>query len=190
MPSRRDVSFLTTLRSTPGLSLLWPEGITAIALGIGGGFVLTKTLEVEQRLAVVGDVLGVLGVLVGVVFAGFALVAALFSDDYLRLLNKAEGGVVSFLRPFMLAIGSQVAALLVSITYRATALDLTMRVEKGLFLGWGFLFAFALLDVVALTRNVMLHVLTRTDDVTGGQAARAGVEGDDGSLLKSPTRGA
>ena len=57
--------------------------------------------------------------LLGLVFAAFSLLIALFSDDYIRLLSKAEDGVEAFLRPSTIAIGLQVTAIVAAIGYRA-----------------------------------------------------------------------
>jgi hypothetical protein len=146
-------------------SLAWPEGLLAIAIGIGGGIALLDTVTLAQRREVVGDSLQLLGVLLGVVIAAFALLIALFSDRYVRLLEKAKDGIIAFLRPFMIAAGCQVTAVFVAISYRASAAYLGTDVEKAFFLTWAFLFSFAMLDVVALTRNVMLHGLLRAGSV-------------------------
>lgn len=163
MASRRDVSFLRSVGRTPIGTLLWPEGTVALVLGGGGGTALLAALSVEERTTVVGDGLTILSVLLGVVFTAFALLIALLSDNYVRLLQKVDGGIIVFLRPFMIAVGCQVTAIVVSMAYRATAGDLDSRIEVGLFLAWAVLFTFVISDVVALTRNVMLHGLTRAE---------------------------
>lgn len=73
----------------------------AIVIGIGGGVALLARTTVGNRTSIAGDVLIVIGPLLGVVFGAFALVIALFSDSYLRLLNEVEDGVAAFLRPFL-----------------------------------------------------------------------------------------
>ncbi len=142
-------------------ALVWPEGVVALVIGLGGGTALLNSTTAPERIAIVGDSLSLLGVLLGIVFAAFALLIALFSEEYIRLLGKAEGGIMAFLRPFVVAIGWQVTTMFISIGYRAAATDLDSRAEVGVFLAWAFLFTFALADVVALTRNVTMHGLYR-----------------------------
>jgi hypothetical protein len=161
--SRRDVGYLHSIGRTPFGSLIWPEGVLALIVGVGGGAALVRWTGLAERIATVGDALGVLGVLLGVVFAAFALLIALFSDEYVQLLSKANDGVIAFLRPFMIAIGTQVLTIFVTIGYRATARHLPPTVEHAAFVVWAFLFSYVLFDVVALTRSVMLHGLHRAD---------------------------
>lgn len=162
---RRQVGFLGSIRRTPLGSLMWPEGTIAVVVGIGGGIALLNSTTASERVTTVGDGLQLLGVLLGVVFAAFALLIALFSDEYIRLLTKAEGGLIVFLRPFIIAIGCQVTTLFVTMGYRATATDLDSRIEVGVFLAWAFLFAFSLADVVSLGRSIMLHGLFRARQI-------------------------
>ena len=158
---RSQVGFLRSVGRTPIGQLLWPEGTIALVVGLGGGIALLNTMTAAERVQTVGDGLQLLGVLLGVVFAAFALLIALFSDEYVKLLTKAEGGVLVFLRPFIIAIGCQVTTLFLTVGYRASATDLDSRIEVGVFLAWAFLFAFSLADVVALGRSIMLHGIYR-----------------------------
>ena len=162
---RREVGFLGSLAKTPAGSLVWPEGTLAVVIGIGGGTAILRSATVTQRAALVGSTLTSMGVLLGVVFSAFALLITLLSDDYLRLLDKAEGGLLVFIRPFMIAVGIQVTTLFVALGYIAAAGDLASQVEVAAFLVWSFLFSFALLDVVALARTVAMHGLTRAEQV-------------------------
>lgn len=158
---RREVSLARSLAKTDFGALAWPEGTVAAIVGIGGAIGILSSTDRAARIAVVGDSLSILGVLLGVVFAAFALLIALMSDEYVRLLDKASDGVVAFMRPFMVAIGVQVTTIFLAIGYRATALDLDSKVEVLAFVVWAFLFTFAVSDVIALTRTIMLHGLTR-----------------------------
>lgn len=115
---------------------------------------------------VVGDGLALTGLLLGLVFAAFSLLIALLSDRYIRLLSKAEGGVAAFLRPYMIAIGLQVTSIFVAIGYRAAYPHMTYAVAATVFLVWAFLFAYVLVDIVALARNVTLHGLYRAQLAT------------------------
>jgi len=174
--NRHEAAFFTALwRSSLG-SLLWPEGTAALVIGVGGGIALHHWVTVKDRVTIVGDSLVLVGALLGVVFAAFALLVALFSDEYVTLLDKAVGGIGAFLRPFILAIGLQVTTLLLSVTYVAIAKRVPPVAEFTLFLVWGFLFLYVLTDVVALTRNVLMHGLARAEQMkrkpSGDQTVR------------------
>jgi hypothetical protein len=126
--------------------------------------VLTFT-SVPDRQAIAGDYLVLLGPFVGLVLAGLAIVIALLSDRYLRLLNEAPEGVLVFLRPFIIAVGIQVGALLGAVAYRAGAAELSLRWEQVLFCAVSFLFVFGSLEVLAVTRNLLAHALLRAEQV-------------------------
>lgn len=162
---KHEVGFWRSLRRLSGEDIFGPELLGAVIIGIGGGVALLANTSVSDRLNIAADFLIVIGPLLGVVFAAFALVIALFSDSYLRLLNESAGGVEGFLRPFIVAIGVQVGAVLAAVAYRAAGDWLPSKVEVGAFLVLCFLFVFALLDVVALGRGVLAHGITRGRDV-------------------------
>jgi hypothetical protein len=170
MPSpRQSVGFFAALGQSTLRQLFWPEGVIAIVLGLGGGSLLVAFGTRVERVGAVGDGLLLVGVLLGVVFAAFSLLIALFSDAYIRLLAKVEGGVAAFLRPYILAIGFQVTTIFLAIGYRASVAHLPKGVDTAWFLTWAVLFSYAVADVVALTRNVTLHGLYR---------ARLAMQGD------------
>ena len=165
--ARPEISFWRSVRGLPGTDLLgWVTG-WSLLIGIPGGVALLASTEAGRRVSIAGDFLVLTAPLLGVVFAAFALVIALFSDDYLVLLEESEEGTTGFLRPFLVAIGLQVGALLTVLTYRAGSAALVSagvwgsRIEVGLFLVMVTLVAMALLDVLALAQNVMLHGLAR-----------------------------
>lgn len=167
---RKDVSFWGAVRRLPGTDIFGWVTVTSVVLGVGGGTFLLANTRVPQRVAITGDFLVIVAPLLGVVFAAFALVIALFSDEYLELLSEGQDGVVTFLRPFMVAIGLQVGALVATIVYRAGAESIApvgdwgSKVEVGAFLVTSTLVFTALLDVLALAKNVMLHGMTRAED--------------------------
>jgi hypothetical protein len=161
---RREVGFWPlladqSLRETFGS----PEFLAAVVLGGGGAALMAATTTVDARIAVSGDVLLIAAALLGIVFAALALVVSLFSDSYLRLLNSAPGGGIRvFLAPFMIALGLQVGALLGAVTYRAAASLMPGWAEAAGFVLLALVFVWAVLDVVALARSVLLHALNRT----------------------------
>lgn len=166
-PSRRSVGFFPAIWKTPVGKFVWPEGVFAIVVGLGGGAGILSLTKASARVAVVSSAYPVLGVLLGVVFAAFALVVAFLKDDYVKLLNEGvKGGVLEFARPFMIAVGFQITTILVSVAYQALAMAVPSGVEIAGFLIWAFLFAYVLADVVALTREITLHLLMRARQIT------------------------
>ena len=160
----RKFGFWRSLRRLSGEDIFSLELLAAILIGVGGGTGLLTKTRAGDRYDIAGDFLIVIGPLLGVVFAAFALVIALLSDSYLIALSESKDGVASFFRPFLVAIGIQVGALLLTIIYRAGLDYLPSKAEVGLFLVVCFLVVFALLDVVALARNVFAHGVTRGEE--------------------------
>lgn len=167
---KKEVSFWRSVQSLPGSDILGWVTISAVVVGVGGGTLLLANTQVPDRVAIAGDFIALIAPLLGVVFAAFALVIALFSDEYLELLEDTGEGVVAFLRPFLVAIGLQVGTLLLTFIYRSGAAALAVadtwgsKAEVGLFLAMTALVVMALLDVLALAKNVMLHGLLRAKD--------------------------
>lgn len=126
---------------------------------------LVNATALRDRQAVAGDLLVVIGPLLGIVFAALALVVSFMSDRYLMLLHEhPEGGLRKFLAPFMVAVGLHVGTLILAVGYRAASGHLPAEaplLEQALFVALTFLFVWAVLDVVALARNVMAHAFTR-----------------------------
>lgn len=174
---RRSVGFLHAANQNVG-ALLWPEGAIAIVLGLGGGTFLLANTSIANRSLLVADGLTSLGVLLGVVFAAFALVFSQLTDDYLSLLDKTPGGISAFLRPFVFAVGCQVITLFLAMAYRGAAAVIPSQLEVALFLAWAFLFVYSVVDVVALARNVSMHTLWRTELVRRREAQREGTVRD------------
>lgn len=123
--------------------------------------------SLQQRYSLAGDYLQLIGALLGVVFAGFALVIAFLSDDYLRELEGTSEGVVAFLRPFVIATGLQVAVVAGVVLYRGAASEVPHLVECTAFLVLTMLFMTALFDVLALARTVMFHGIARARRAAG-----------------------
>lgn len=162
MPERRrEVGFLTALGKSSVSSLLWPEGLGAAVLGLGGASLLVEYADLETRLSVAADALVVLAPLLGVVLAALTLVIAVSSDDYVRLLSKTSSGVVGFYRPFIIAIGFEVWTILLVLTYRASAGEIAAGAEAWMFRLVGFLVVFCVLDILAVGRTVLMHATTR-----------------------------
>lgn len=137
------------------------EYLSSLVLGVGIAVLLSLFSTPAEREAVAGDYLVIAAALVGVVFAGMALVVALMSDAYMRLLAESDSGVTGFLSPFMLALGLQVSSVLLSVGYRAFAGLLPVLAEQIFFGVISVLFIASALEIVVLARNVFMHARLR-----------------------------
>ena len=167
---RRQVGFLPSLSKLTIGSLLWPEGVGGLVFGGGGAIALIQVSSLKARLEVAADALVVLAPLLGVVLAGLTLVIAVSSDDYLRLLARTKKDPLAFYRPFIIAIGVEIWTMLLIIGYRAVAEDMPNTWEN-----WGFgivcfFIVFALLDILAIARNVLMHTLIRSKAIKMDQS--------------------
>lgn len=138
------------------------ETVSSIVLGSGLGVALFFLGTLRDRVEVSGLFVGVAAALVAIVFAGVALVTSLLSDSYLRLLEASDSGVLGFLRPFMIAVGVQIATVLGAVGYSALAKFMPPGVEPWLFGLLAVFFVASCLEVVVLMRSVFMHALLRT----------------------------
>lgn len=143
------------------------ENVSSLVLGGAGALVLVLNTSSATRHGVAGDYLAIAAALVGVVFAGLALVVALLSESYMKLLAESTSGVTGFLSPFMIAIGLQVGSLLISVAYRALGeLPAFVPVEPWFFGAATVLFVTSCLEVIVLARNVFMHARLRVKQQT------------------------
>ncbi len=159
---RRKVGFLPNLGRQRVVSLLWPEGLFALTIGGLGFYVLygSSTASVQNQLA--GDLLTVLAPLLGVVLAALAVVVAVTSLETRLAMDQVPNGVMAFFSPFILAIGFEIVAILVVLGYRATAELVDPSTQRWLFATVGAVAVFALVDVLAVARTVLMHALLAT----------------------------
>ncbi len=68
----------------------------------------------------------------------------------------------NFLDPFLVAVGTQVGLILLAIGYRIFAGSISSPIDHVAFAGLGFLVVFAILDIAALARQLVLHGILRT----------------------------
>ena len=158
---RREFGFWSSLGRMRLSDLTAPEVVFGAVIGVALAVSLDLAGKLPERIAVAGDFLAIAGALLGIVFAGFALVITLMTDDYLRWLDETESGIVGFLSPFMVSVGLQVGALLGAVLYRATVSHLPPLAGKWCFGIISVLFFTAALDIVALARSVLMHGVAR-----------------------------
>ena len=164
--------------------LLWPELTSGLLIGVGGGVWIVDTTHLDGRLTLVSEMLPLAGALLAVVFAGLALVVSIPSQDYIRAMAQVPGGgIVRFLDPFLIAVGTQVGLILLAFAYQAGAKHVTPPIEHAAFYVIGFLLVLGLLNIVALARSLVRHGVNR------GIEALAQDEGDAAEGEKVPSLG-
>lgn len=160
--TRSEVGFWTAVGRLRLADLVSVESVASVLLAAGFGFLMFQFGTLGARAVVASTYVSVAAALVAIVFAGMALVASLLSDAYLRLLRASDSGVLGFFRPFMLAIGLQVATLVGALLYSALAALIPDGWEPWAFgVVSGFFFA-SCFEIVVLTRSVLMHALLRT----------------------------
>jgi hypothetical protein len=138
------------------------ELLVTLVVGIPGACYVLSTTSASDRHEIAYDYLFVAAPLLGLVFAAFVLVVSLFSDSYVRTLAaETQSGIAGFLRPFVVAIGLQLFVVLASVGYRAVSDVAPSKVEVVLFVTCTIAFLFAVFDVLAVTRTVAKHGITR-----------------------------
>jgi|SRR5215203_1760484 len=144
---------------------LWPEVIFGLVIGAGGAVLAIQSTDTATRIGIAADVLGLAGVLLAVTFAALAFVVAIPSGGYLRLLGETnDGGMQRFLDPYLVAVGAQVGLILLAFGYRIFAETVSNPVDHVAFAGLGFLVVFAILDIAALARQLVLHGVLRAQE--------------------------
>lgn len=138
------------------------ESLMSVATGASLAGLLYWLGSLDDRKGAASMFVAVVAALIGIVFAGVALVTSLLSDAYLRLLAESEPGVLGFLRPFMLAIGIQVATVLSAVFYVSLARAIPSAIEPWLFGVLAIMFSASCLEVIVLMRSVFMHALLRT----------------------------
>jgi hypothetical protein len=161
---RRAFSFWRIVRERWGWRLFGYEALFAVIIATAAGIPIVHLTKVADRIAIAGDFLTLVSAVLGLLLAAFALVVAFFSESYTMLLQSANPkGVRAFFSVFMINIGVDVGVVIATIGYRAAASYLPSLVEKIAFVVLAALFIYAVLNVVAVSRNVMAHGVTRAE---------------------------
>lgn len=160
---RRKFGFWHILLEQNKWRLVKWEGVWALVIGIGGGIEVTRWTATAARVSISGDFLTIVSALLGVVLASFALVVAFLSESYTLQLQKNPKGVRAFFAPFVINVGVDVGLIIGTVAYRTIASNLPHLVEKILFVILASLFIYAILNIMALTRAVMAHAVTRAE---------------------------
>jgi hypothetical protein len=111
-----------------------------------------------------GTILQLAGAFLAVVFTALAIMVALPSGRYLSALQQDDewsDGMASFLAPFLVAVGTQIAVLLLAMTYGLAADQVSETVERAGFCLLGFFFVYGLLDIAGLARALVKHGILR-----------------------------
>jgi uncharacterized protein YacL len=160
---RRKFGFWHILLEQNKWRLVKWEGVWALVIGVGGGIEVTRWTTTAARVSISGDFLTIVSALLGVVLASFALVVAFLSESYTLQLQKNPKGVRAFFAPFVINVGVDVGLIIGTVAYRAIASNLPHLAEKILFVILASLFIYAILNIMAWTRAVMAHAVTRAE---------------------------
>lgn len=171
---RTEVGFWAAVGRLRLSDLVTVEGFASVILGIGLTVLMGVFGTLPMRVDLAGTYVSVAAALVAIVFAGLALVASLLSETYLRLLRAGDSGILGFFRPFMLAIGIQVATIITAVVFNALGSRIPGTWELVAFGAVSVLFFSSCFEIVVLTRSVLMHALLRSrlGEVTDFEAER------------------
>jgi hypothetical protein len=140
--------------------------LVAVALSIAGTIVIGHHIpNVTAHTGLAGDLLVVNSALFGVVLAGFAIVAALLGDKYVRLVNASGGSVLQMLRHFLVVAGVLITSIVITISFRAFAEVLAdwKAIAEQWALGVAiFFFLWGLLSTLELMKLILGVAVTNT----------------------------
>lgn len=168
-----DVPKVGVWRAVGGLlrypvhELLWPEGLPAVVLGVGGTAAIVQTTSISDRVGAIDDLVQVSIGLLAIVFTALAIIVALPASRYLRAMQKDSADsddMRRFLDPFLIAVGTQFVLLLSLVGYKVVATSIGRTTEHVVFYALGFLFTYGVLDVVGLARSLVRHGIMRARD--------------------------
>ncbi|HUW87065.1 MAG TPA: hypothetical protein VMW30_01610 [Candidatus Paceibacterota bacterium] len=158
---RRKVGFWGSVGRLKLSELFSFEFLSSALLATIATVFLVRLVNVSERVSISGDFLSISAALLGVVAASMALVVALISESYMRLLAASNSGVLGFLSPFVIAIGIQLTTVIGAVGYRAFAELVPPKLEHWLFGILCALFLDSCFEVVTLARSILMHALLR-----------------------------
>lgn len=159
---RRDHGFLAAVGALKFRDVFASsEFLVGVPLGLLLAGAQTAWGSTELRVTTTTAFVSIITALLGIIFAGFAMVVAFLSPKYLSFLDQSEEGVKKFFRPFMIAIGMQCILLFLAIFHMSLGLVLDHVTELVLFWITSVAFAWNVVDIVALARSVMMQASVR-----------------------------
>lgn len=164
--SYRDLGFWRSLGRFP-LSQMgaWDIIWAALLAGFGTFFYVRIEPAPDRHVDLVGNYLVVTGPLFGVVLAGFAIVAAMLGDRYVRLLQESGRSTLDIFGHFVVVAGLLMAVIVSVVAYRASAqwlAGVNGNLEKGVFLAVSFLFLYSLFASFELIKLIFGVAVTST----------------------------
>lgn len=145
---------------------LWFDIASALLVGGIGGYFVGEHISIASKLSLTGDLLIIMGSLLGVIFVSFVLTIELFTDQYLLLLSSTENGVISFLRPFIVSITLQVWSVIIIIIYKALGPVVSSSIQNDLWAVICFFFFLSLFDIVSVGKAILAHGVTRAAEIS------------------------
>lgn len=139
----------------------------AAALATGSSLAMVYNVEVGAQVDLAGDLVAVVAALLGVIIAGFAIVAALLGDRYTRLLQRSNTSTIGVLQHFLLIAGLMVASIIATLTFKTTAEVLIKNhhlLAEQILLGvMVFLFLWSLFYTIELIKLVLGVAVTSVE---------------------------
>ena len=157
--------------------------LAAAVLSTAATIGMVAYVGVSTQVALAGDALAVVAALLGVIIAGFAIVAALLSDKYSELLFKSQTSPIGILQHFLLIAGLMVASIVTSLAFRTTANTLIHHkhpLPEHVLLGVSvFLLLWSLFYVIELIKLVLGVAITNIEyQFEQGRSSKDGQSGE------------
>ena len=138
--------------------------LVAFLMGtVGTYFYTAHVTDISNHLSVAGDYLAIIGALLGVVIAGFAIAAALLDEKFARAMRDHSISSYDVLRHFLIEGGILIGSLAASIVYRSIAVAVggtNKTAEECLFGAATFLCFWGLFGALELMKLVLSVAVT------------------------------
>lgn len=159
---RKEYGFRKALHHHIWKSVFSVEFLISLFIAIGVVFMLfaaPETLKNDQTLAIMA---GINVTIAGIIFTGLTLVATLFSTKYLNIPNELAPNSITFFRPYIFAVGVQSFALIICLVVVFGLEYFYFEISVSLIGFQILLTVFGLFELLALSRNIIYHVVART----------------------------